>query len=68
MASPRILVIRRDNIGDLVCTTPLLRSLRRQLPNARIDCLVTRYNQAVLQDQPDIDSLYAYTKAKHRQE
>jgi len=25
---PRILVIRRDNIGDLVCTTPLLAALR----------------------------------------
>ncbi len=62
----RILVIRRDNIGDLVCTTPLLRELRRQLPQARIECLVTRYNQAVLQDHPDIDALHAYIKAKHR--
>jgi len=25
---PRILVIRRDNIGDLVCTTPLIAALR----------------------------------------
>ena len=65
---PRLLVIRRDNIGDLVCTTPLLHELRRQLPEARIECLVTRYNQAVLQDHPDIDALHAYTKAKHRGE
>ncbi|MBI4754801.1 MAG: glycosyltransferase family 9 protein [Betaproteobacteria bacterium] len=66
-ASPRLLVIRRDNIGDLVCTTPLLRALRRQLPQARIECLVTRYNQAVLGGNPDIDALHAYTKAKHRE-
>jgi len=66
MYSDRVLVIRRDNIGDLVCTTPLLRALRRQMPNARIDCLVTHYNQAVLQGHPDIDNLYTYTKAKHR--
>ncbi|GAB4168644.1 MAG: glycosyltransferase family 9 protein [Rhodocyclaceae bacterium] len=65
-ASPRILVIRRDNIGDLVCTTPLLHALRRQLPDARIECLVTRYNRAVLANHPDIDALHAYTKAKHR--
>lgn len=64
---PRLLVIRRDNIGDLICTTPLLHALRRQLPKARIECLVTRYNQAVLQNHPDIDALHAYTKAKHRQ-
>jgi len=64
--APKLLVIRRDNIGDLVCTTPLLHALRRQLPQARIECLVTRYNQAVLQNHPDIDALHAYTKAKHR--
>ena len=64
--SPKLLVIRRDNIGDLVCTVPLLHALRRQLPRARIECLVTRYNQAVLQNHPDIDALHAYTKAKHR--
>jgi len=62
----KLLLIRRDNIGDLVCTTPLVQALRRQLPQARIECLVTRYNQAVLQNQPDIDAVHAYTKAKHR--
>lgn len=66
MAEPRILVVRRENIGDLVCTTPLLRALRRQLPAARICVLATRYNRAVLENNPDIDALYSYTKAKHR--
>jgi ADP-heptose:LPS heptosyltransferase len=64
--STKLLLIRRDNIGDMVCTTPLLQALRRQLPQARIECLVTRYNQAVLQNQPNIDAVHAYTKAKHR--
>ena len=27
-SAPKILVIRRDNIGDLVCTTPLIAALR----------------------------------------
>lgn len=62
----KILVIRRDNIGDLVCTTPLLRALRAQLPAARIEVLATRYNQAVLHGNPDIDALHFYVKAKHR--
>ncbi len=26
-AAPRILILRRDNIGDLVCTTPLIADL-----------------------------------------
>lgn len=66
MAAPRVLVIRRDNIGDLVCTTPLIRALRSQLPDAYLAALVTRYNAAVLAGNPDLDAVYSYTKAKHR--
>ena len=64
--SPRILVIRRDNIGDLACTTPLLRALRRQLPDAHLTALVTRYNAPVLAHNADLDAVHSYTKAKHR--
>lgn len=63
----RLLIIRRDNIGDLVCTTPLLRALRRQLPDAQIEVLATRYNAAVLHGNPDINALHFYVKAKHRE-
>ena len=63
--SPRILVIRRDNIGDLVCTTPLIRALRNQLPESYIAVLVTRYNLAVMDGNSDIDALFSYTKGKH---
>ncbi|MBI4985093.1 MAG: glycosyltransferase family 9 protein [Rhodocyclales bacterium] len=66
MTARAVLVIRRDNIGDLVCTTPLLAALRRQLPQARIAALVTRYNAAVLAGNPDVDAVYSYTKGKHR--
>ena len=65
-SSLRILVIRRDNIGDLACTTPLLRALRSQLPDAYIAALVTKYNAAVLAGNPDLDAVHSYTKAKHR--
>ena len=68
MAGPRILVIRRDNIGDLVCTTPLLRALRSQLPDAYLAALVTQYNAAVLARNPDLNAVHSYTKAKHRAE
>jgi heptosyltransferase-3 len=64
--SPKILVIRRDNIGDLVCTTPLFTALRARFPAARICALVNSYNVEVLSGNPDVDTVYAYTKAKHR--
>jgi len=66
MPGPRILVIRRDNIGDLVCTTPLLRALRSQCPDAYLAALVTQYNAAVLARNPDLDAVHSYTKVKHR--
>jgi heptosyltransferase III len=62
----KILVIRRDNIGDLVCTTPLFAALRRRYPGAHLAALVNSYNRAVLEGNRDLDAVYAYTKLKHR--
>ena len=62
----KILVIRRDNIGDLVCTTPLFAALRARYPQAHIAALVNSYNAAVLEGNRDVDAVYAYTKLKHR--
>jgi len=64
--TPRILVIRRDNIGDLVCTTPVFRALRIKFPQAHICALVNSYNLPVLENNTDINLAFAYTKAKHR--
>lgn len=64
--SPRILVVRRDNIGDLVCTTPLLDGLRRAQPDAWIGVLANTYNAEVLARNPALDAVYAYEKLKHR--
>lgn len=61
----KILIIRRDNIGDLLCTTPAISALRRRYPHAHIAVLVNSYNAPVLANNPDIDQVYAYTKAKH---
>lgn len=60
-----VLVIRRDNIGDLVCTTPLLTALRKHYPNAWIGALVNSYNAPVLDRNPDIDEVFSYQKLKH---
>ncbi len=62
----KILVVRRDNIGDLVCTTPLIGALRRRFARAHIAALVNTYNRQVLEGHPDLNALYAYAKAKHR--
>jgi len=64
-AAPRILIIRRDNIGDLVCTTPLFSALRARFPEAWLGALVNSYNAPVLAGNDDISKVIAYTKLKH---
>jgi ADP-heptose:LPS heptosyltransferase len=66
-ASPRsILIIRRDNIGDLVLTTPLIRAVRRRFPDSWIALLGNSYNTPVVAGHPDLNEVFAYDKAKHR--
>lgn len=60
-----ILVIRRDNIGDLLLSTPLISALRHHYPAARLCALVNSYNAPVLADNPNLDEVYRYTKSKH---
>jgi ADP-heptose:LPS heptosyltransferase len=64
--SPRILILRRDNIGDLACTTPLVSALRGHLPGAWIGALVNTYNAEVLARNTMLDEVYVYEKMKHR--
>jgi ADP-heptose:LPS heptosyltransferase len=40
-AIDRVLVVRADNLGDVVLTTPALRALRRAAPHVRIDLLAS---------------------------
>lgn len=62
----KLLIVRRDNIGDLICTTPAFSALRAAFPRAYIAALVNSYNAPVLAGHPAIDDVFVYTKAKHR--
>ena len=46
----KILVVKRDKIGDLLLTTPLFTILKRSLPDARIHVLANDYNAWVVAD------------------
>ncbi len=61
----KILFIRRDNIGDLICTTPAIHAVRKKYPDAKIGILVNTYNVDAVRNNPDIDNIYVYEKAKH---
>ena len=61
----RFLLIQRDNIGDLVLSTPFIRVLRERYPDARIDVLANSYNAPVLDRNPHVNAIFTYTKWKH---
>ena len=56
---PRILVISLRRIGDVLLTTPLIRSLRRAWPDASIDSLVFAGTAGILKGNPDINRIIA---------
>lgn len=56
-ATPRILLIRPDHLGDLVLTTPVLHALRQYAPDAQITMMVGPWSSEIVARHPDIDRL-----------
>ena len=54
----RILLIRFSSIGDIILTTPLIKKIRSEYPNSRIDYLTLERYGELLRDNPHIDSLH----------
>ncbi len=53
----RILIIRPDRIGDVVLTTPLIRSVRESFPGSFIGVMVHPSNASLLEGNPHINEL-----------
>lgn len=53
----RILLVNTRRIGDVLLSTPLIRSLRRAWPEAKIDVLVFESTAGILASNPDIDQI-----------
>ncbi|PID92669.1 MAG: glycosyl transferase [Bacteroidetes bacterium] len=56
----KFLIVRFSSIGDIVLTTPVLRHLKRAVPDAEIHYLVKKAYVPVLEANPYIDQLHAF--------
>lgn len=59
----KILIIRLSSIGDIILTTPLLRSIRETYPNASITYITKKQYAVLLADSPYISELIAFDKS-----
>ena len=54
---PRILVVVLRRLGDVLLTTPLMRSVRVAWPDATIDVLVFAGTAGILESNPDLNGI-----------
>jgi len=59
----RILLLRQGGLGDALVCVPIVRALRRALPGAEIDLLLSRRNHVIAPAyRPYVDRIWNYTK------
>ncbi len=56
----KILIIRFSSIGDIVLTTPIIRAVKQQIPNAEVHFLVKKSNEILLKSNPYVDVVHNY--------
>ena len=60
----RILLIRRNGIGDMICALPLVRRVRAGFPDARIDMLASERNAPILEHLALLDRVLVYRRGR----
>ena len=60
----RVLVIKRDKLGDLLLTLPVIARLAAALPHAQIHLLANDYNAWVARDHPALVRTWIYPRVR----
>lgn len=56
----KILIFKTGAIGDVIMTTPFLRQLRKNYPNAQIDYLIGNTTSQILENNPNINEIIRF--------
>ncbi|HEX6137857.1 MAG TPA: hypothetical protein VF059_09375 [Casimicrobiaceae bacterium] len=60
----RVLIVKRDKLGDLLLTTPILARLASALPQAQIHLLANDYNAWVVDGHPALARTWAFPRVR----
>ena len=60
----RVLIVKRDKLGDLLLTTPVLARLAADVPNAEIHVLANDYNAWVVHGHRALARTWTYARAR----
>ncbi|MCM8791800.1 MAG: lipopolysaccharide heptosyltransferase II [Candidatus Omnitrophica bacterium] len=60
----RILIVRTDKIGDVVLSTPVIKTIRENYPSSFIAMMVSPYTRELLEGNPYLDEVIVYDKEK----
>lgn len=64
-APERLLLVKtHDQIGDMVCATPAIRSLRRLFPSAQLTVACAGRHEPLLRHNPDVDELLVFDRGR----
>ena len=61
----KVLIVKRDKLGDLLLTTPMLAHLKGSRPDAELHVLANDYNAWVVEANRHIDRLWVYSRVRH---
>ncbi len=60
----KIIVLKRDKLGDLLLTTPMLQILKQGFPKSHLTVIAPESSAWILKDAPFVDKLYSYPQPK----
>lgn len=58
----KVLVAQLAKLGDMVCTTPVFRALKKHYPECKVYVLGDRVNSELLEGNTDVDGYIVYEK------
>ncbi len=62
----RILIIDIGKIGDLTCTTPVFREIKRKFPDSYLGAAIKEHSYGVVQNNPRIDEFIFLDSARYQ--